>query len=186
MLREGWYLMSDSDVELELARFRGVSGTPHSNAQPLENAPALAFRDAGNLPDEAGRTLRLVLYLDGNDPVSIKRLRFEPDYQDPPSWRVEGSRPVNVLPLRIGESAARPARPWWEDPEVAPLEKEWRGSGTVAGIAVPDAYRGFVYKTVLELRATGREVTPATVADSIARWLPHADVEKIRAALEGE
>jgi hypothetical protein len=183
MLREGWYLMSNSDVELELARFRGVHDTPPSTAAPLSNDDGLAFRNAGNVPDGQGRSLRLVIFIDGTEPVSVKRLAFEPDFQETPSWRIEGSRGVNVLPLRMGERAARPARPWWEDPEVAPLEDEWRNSGTVAGIVVPEAYRSFVYKTVLDLRATGREVTPGTVADSIARWLPHEDVAKIREAL---
>jgi hypothetical protein len=178
--------MSDSDVELELAHFRGVPDTPGSNAMTLEREAALVYRNRGNLPDEEGRSLRLVLYIDGSLPLSVKRLDFEPDYQQPPAWRIEGSRAVNVLPLRVGESVSRPSRPWWEDPEVAPLEEEWRRTGTVAGITVPEDYRGFVYKTVLELRATGKDIDPRTIADSIARWLPHEDVERIRTALEPE
>jgi hypothetical protein len=186
-LEEGWYLMSASDLERELARMRSpdVETTP-SNSVRLSVEDALAYRDAGNLPDEKGRTLRLVLRVEDASELSYlqaKRLMWEPDFHDAPDWRREGSRPVNVIPLRSPGVAARERGPWWEDSDLAPLEDEWRRHGTAAGLSVPASYRGFVYKTVLALRAAGREVSADSVADSIARWLPPAEADRIRDAL---
>ena len=184
-LEEGWYLMSTSDLERELARFRGAA-VPASGAVRLSIDEALAYRDAGNLPDPKGRTLRLVLHTaETADVASLdsKRLVYEPDYHDPPSWRSEGSKPVNVVPLRRARAQAEATDPWWERPELRELEQEWSRSGTVHGVAVPAAYRGFVYKTALALRAAGIEVTAESLADSISRWEVPDDAERIRTAL---
>ena len=52
-LREGWYLMSVADLELELARLRSPhEAFPSSHAKRLSTDEALAYRSAGNLPDE--------------------------------------------------------------------------------------------------------------------------------------
>ncbi len=188
MLDEGWYLMSTRDLERELARERDPdSDVPPSNAVKLTIEQGLAFRDAGNIPDDEGRTLRLVLRIEGPEELSnldAKRLLYEPDFHERPGWRRPGSKPVNVVPLRAPEVSAEPREAWWDRPELKALEDEWRASGTVAGMRVPGAYRGFVYKTVLSLRASGREITPDTVADSITRWLSPEEAEQIRAALE--
>lgn len=187
MLAEGWYLMTVAELEQELERFRaGPDAAPPSGAPRLSVAEALAYRNAGNLPDEHGRTLRLVLRIDSEDDLHAlddKRRRYEPDYLDPPLWRRPGSAPVNVVPLRSAAVAGR-ARPWWQDPEVAALEERWQADGTVDGIAVPAGYRSFVYKTVLQLRRAGREVTVDAVAGAIARWTSEADARLIRSALE--
>ncbi len=186
-LREGWYLMSTSDLERELARWRDPSADRGpSNALRLSVEEALAYRNAGNLPDDDGRSLRLVLYVDGPEDLSAlqrKRVLYEPDFHDAPRWRREGSKPVNVVPLRKPGVAPSPPEAWWEERDLAALEEEWRTSGRVGGLVVPAEYRGFVYKTVLALKAVGREVTADSVADSIARWLPPFEADRIRAAL---
>ena len=64
------------------------------------------------------------------------------------------------------------------------LEEQWQRTGTVEGVRVPADFRGFVYKTVVALREAGVEITAAAIADSIARWVPEAQAERIRAALE--
>lgn len=188
MLDEGWYLMSTKDLELELARRRKPdSAVPPSNAQRLSVEDALAYRNAGNLPDEKDRSLRLVLIIGRPDELTYldsKRSLYEPDYHDAPAWRREGSRPVNVVPLRDPNVAPESSGPWWDEPQLGALEREWREHGTVAGLPVPGEYRGFVYKTVLALRSAGREVTVDTVADSISRWVPPDEAARIRAALE--
>lgn len=180
--------MSPSDVEVELRRWREPDGEgASSNAQRLPVEHALAYRDAGNIPDELGRSLRLVLHVGDASELSYlqqKRLLFEPDFHDAPDWRREGSKPVNVIPLRRQDTSATARDAWWEDPELAALEREWSSRGTVAGLPVPGPYRGFVYKTVLALAAAGKEITPDAVADSIARWLPPAEAEDIRLALK--
>ncbi|MGH2789121.1 MAG: hypothetical protein ACRDJV_14650 [Actinomycetota bacterium] len=183
-LREGWYLMSVRDLEIELARGRGAS-SGKSNAKPLGRQEALAYRNAGNLPDELDRSLRLVLLIeDADDLVELdtKRRAYEPDFLEAPTWRRTGSMPVNVVPLGGG---ARPPKTsaWWEQPDLARLEDEWAATGKVAGIAVPAPYRGFVYKTVLGLQRAGQDVTVDTIADSIARWTLAAEAEEIRTAL---
>lgn len=179
--------MTVAELEQELRRFRhGPGAAPPSGAPRLSVAEALAYRNAGNLPDERGRTLRLVLHVDSEDDLYAldrKRLAYEPDYLDPPTWRRPGSAPVNVVPLRSAAISGR-AQSWWEDPQVGKLEERWRTDGTVAGIAVPAEYRSFVYKTVLQLRAAGREVTVDSLAGAIARWTSEADARAIRAALE--
>lgn len=190
MLDEGWYLMSTADLERELARERNPnSDIAPSNALKLTIEQGLAFRDAGNIPDDEGRTLRLVLRIEGADELTnldAKRLLYEPDFHERPGWRRPGSKPVNVVPLRAPEFSAEPQEAWWDRPELKALEDEWRDFGTVAGMRVPGAYRGLVYKTVLSLQATGRKVTPDAVADSITRWLSPEETEQVRTALKGE
>jgi hypothetical protein len=67
-LDDGWYLMSTRDLELELARRNNpVRDAPRSNAVKLEVQEALSYRDAGNLPDEMDRSLRLVLNIEGSE-----------------------------------------------------------------------------------------------------------------------
>ncbi len=183
---EGWYLMSTRTLERELHRWRSHEVDEHaSDAVRLTVEEALAHRDAGNLPDERGRTLRLLLVVrDRNDLQNLpaKRLLYEPDYQDAPTWRREGSKPVNVVPLRQ-DIERSPERPWWEEPEVAALEEEWRATGAVGELCIPAGYRGFVYKTILSLRGAGRDVTVDAVADSLERWLPPAESAAVRSAL---
>lgn len=185
LLEEGWYLMNVTELERELGRWRG-NDAPRSSAVRLSVEQALAYRDRGNVPDEQDRTLRLVLHVGNRAELSYlqsKRLLYEPDFHDAPTWRLEGSKPINVVPLRVGEIEPGDASPWWEQPELASLEDEWRSAGTVAGLPVPAPYRGFVFKTVLALRAAGKDVTPDAVADSVARWLAQEEAERIRAAL---
>lgn len=185
-LHEGWWLMSTPGLERELRRRRSPDlGLPPSDTLPLTIPEALAYRNAGNLPDALGRTLRLVLEVgdaEELESLSAKRMEYEPDYHDPPKWRREGSVHVNVVPLRGPEVTGDP-RAWWENPQLAALEAEWGTRGTVAGLRVPGELRGFVYKTVLALEADGRSVSPDTVADSLERWLPQAEVAQIREAL---
>lgn len=180
--------MSAHDLEIELRRWREPAAEVEpSNAEPLEVEEALAYRNAGNMPDALDRTLRLVLHVNDAAELSylqLKRLEFEPDFHDAPTWRREGSKPVNVVPLRRGDVEGAGGRPWWEDPDVASLEDEWTRTGTVEGMHVPAEYRSFVYKTVLSLRSAQREVTPDSVADSIARWLSTEQVAEIRTALK--
>jgi hypothetical protein len=182
-LAEGWYLMSTADLEHELARWRAPEENGGlSSAQPLTTEQALAFRNAGNLPDELDRTLRLVLHVgDSRDLANLaeRRLEFEPDYQNAPTWRREGSRPINVVPLRRPRIAPVSDGPWWEDAELAALEHEFNERSTAGGLRVPGEYRGFVFKTILALRSQGRDVTPKTISDSIARWLPKEDAARI-------
>lgn len=185
MLREGWYLMSTAELERELDRWRGGAADP-STAIPLSVAEALAYRNAGNVPDVDGRCLRLVLILrDESDlrHLQQKRERYEPDFHEAPSWKREGSKPVNVVPLRETQLTPTDAGPWWEQPDVGQLEEEWQASGAVGDLVVPGRYRSFVFKTVLSLRAAGRAVTPESVADSIERWLGPEDAGRIRTAL---
>lgn len=178
--------MSTTDLERELARTRGED-VPGSNAVPLSVEEALAFRDGGNVPDDLGRTLRLVLRIESNeDLVSLdtKRLAFEPDYHDQPVWRKTGSKPVNVVPLRNRDVAAGSTVAWWEEPAMAALEAEWQRTGRVAGLKVPAPYRSFVYKTVVALQGAGKTVSVETVVSSMSRWLAPPQVEEIRSALE--
>ena len=128
-LADGWYLMSTQDLERELARWRAPeSDVGESNALRVTIEEALEFRNAGNLPDEFDRTLRLVLRVDDTqdlERLAERRLEFEPDYQDAPTWRREGSRPINVVPLRRPGVAPVSTAPWWEDAELAALEREF-------------------------------------------------------------
>jgi len=182
-LADGWYLMSTADLEVELARWRSPGtevGT--SNTRRLTTEEALEYRNAGNLPDEVDRTLRLVLRIDDTqdlERLAERRLEFEPDYQEAPAWRREGSRPVNVVPLRRSGVAPVSTGPWWEDDELAKLEREFGERSTAAGVRVPGEYRGFIFKTVLALRSQGREITPETISASIARWLPEKTAVRI-------
>ncbi len=181
--------MSQADLELELARLKEpAKDLPPSNAQPLEIPEAIAYRNAGNVPDDLDRSLRLVLEantLEELQNLHMKRAMYEPDYHDAPGWRREGSRPVNVVPLRGPQVTVDPPESWLDFPDLREMEEIWLATGTVEGMPVPAAYRGFVYKTVLALKSVGREITPASVADSVARWLPPDQAAALRRALEG-
>lgn len=177
--------MSVRDLEIELARHREPSRTVEdSGALPLTIEDALAYRSAGNLPDEEGRSLRLVLYVDG-EPLSEKRLRFEPDFHEAPSWRREGSMPVNVVPLVTGQRPDSTTElPWWEQPDVAPLEAEWQRTGGVDGLAIPAGFRSFVFKTIVSLRTAGIDVSARAILDSVSRWLSPEQVSQLQRAFE--
>lgn len=186
-MNEGWYLMSTSDLEIELARWRGDDSRPPSNAQPVSIEEALAFRNKGNVPDDLDRTLRLVLRIDNDEDLhslDSKRLAYEPDFFSPPGWRREGSKPVNVVPLRRSDVKGSPPKPWWEDPAMAAMEAEWSESGEVQGIRIPGQYRSFVYKTIALLRSAGADVTVDAVTGSIERWLAFDQSERLKKALE--
>jgi hypothetical protein len=186
LVAEGWYLMSTLELERILLWLRSPSNEPAPEPTRLTIEEALAYRDAGNLPDEHGRTLRLFLLARDRQEVrdlSLRRLDFEPDYHDAPTWRRQGSKPINVVPLP-SDSKAPEGRPWWEEPDLAALESEWLTTGGIDGLRIPAAYRGFVYKTILSLRAAGRPVSIDSVADSLARWLAPEEVAEIRSALE--
>jgi len=180
-VREGWYLMSTRELEETLAMWR--SGGREVRGIELTNTEALRRRDEGNVPDNDDRSLRLLLLVD-DEPLERKRLRFEPDFHRAPEWRREGSRPVNVVPLRTPGSPPPVAQPWWDMPRVRELEQQWRATGYVVGMRVPADYRSFVFKTVLALQDAGEPVTPQTVADSVARWLSPHEARKIRESLE--
>lgn len=188
-LEEGWYLMNTAELERALARLRGGDDpVVPPTAVRLSIDAALAYRDAGNLPDDEGRTLRLVLRIrNASDLESIhdRRLRFEPDHHEAPEWRRRGSVPVNVIPLRPSQFVRPdPPGPWWRRPELARLEQQWQTSGAIDGLRIPAELRGFVYKTILALRAAGIPVTVGSVSDSIQRWTPVSDAERIRQGLE--
>lgn len=186
-MEEGWYLMSTTDLEIELARWRGDATRPPSNAQRLSIDEALDFRNLGNLPDELDRTLRLVLRIDHESDLrslDSKRLRFEPDFFKTPEWRRPGSKPVNVVPLRRTDVGIPVAHPWWADPAMAAMEDEWQTTGAVDGVRIPGRYRSFVYKTIALLRAAGADVTVAAISDSIERWLQPDQAARLRAVLE--
>ena len=178
--------MSVRDLEIELALRRGEARAERSTAERLSIGEALAYRNAGNVPDDLGRSLRLVLTITGESAAALheKRLQWEPDFHDAPDWRGPGSMPVNVVPLRDGSVRASPRDAWWDDPDLARLETELEATGAVGGIKVPAEYRGFVFKTVLSLQSAGRPVTVDSVVDSVARWLEPAQVSELRAALE--
>ncbi len=185
-MQEGWYLMSVRDLEIELAALREPARAGDSNAIRLSVTEAIDFRDRGNLPDVQGRTLRLVLELD-DEPLSTKRLRYEPDYHAEPSWRREGSKPINVVPIpsprRRPERAPAPATEWWEQPDVAELESEWQRTGAVRGLQVPGDYRSFVLKTIASLDGAGIDISVESVTASMSRWLSPEQVSEIREAL---
>ncbi|MEA2509657.1 MAG: hypothetical protein QOG21_1739 [Actinomycetota bacterium] len=184
---EGWYLMSTDMVEQLLIRRRGRSADVlPTDALHLTIEEALTYRDAGNVPDERGRTLRLLLLARDRDEVRdlpTKRARFEPDYHEAPAWRREGSKPVTVVPLRE-EMEPYEGAAWWEEPDLAALESQWRASGAIDGVRIPGDLRGFVYKTILSLRAAGRDVNVQTIADSLTRWLLPGEAAELRSALE--
>lgn len=175
--------MNTRELERLLAARR--SGEEAEAGIPLTVEQALARRNSGNLPDAEDRSLRLVLMVD-EEPLESKRLRFEPDYHRAPKWRREGSRPVNVVPLRTAGSPKSESVPWWEMPRVQELEEEWRATGLVAGMRVPADYRSFVFKTVIALGDAGEPVTPETVGASIARWLSPEDARRVQVALQGK
>ena len=177
--------MSVRDLEIELARFRDPTrADERSGAEPLSTQDALAYRAAGNLPDEHGRTLRLVLSVD-DEPLHEKRLRYEPDFHSAPTWRKEGSKPINVVPLPTrGRAPVETESAWWDQADVAPLEAEWARGGTVGGIAIPAALRSFVFKTIVSLRSAGVEVSQGSILDSVSRWLSPDQVDELREAFE--
>ena len=185
---DGWYLLSTDEVVHEANLWKRSPEGAFAKYRKLSIDEALALRNAGNVPDADGRSLRLVITVDpdaGVASVAIRRAEFEPDFHDAPEWRREGSRPVNVVTLRERSSAPELNREaWWDDPKIAPLEKEWLESGTVAGMTVPAEFRGFVYKTVIALQAADKEVTADAVLDSVARWLDPLDVERLRAGFD--
>jgi hypothetical protein len=186
-LEEGWYLMSVADLEVELRRLRHPDSTEPSGARRLSQAEALSYRAAGNLPDGRERSLRLVLFVDarsGAPAVDARRRRYEPDYDDAPTWRREGSVPVNVVPLRTSEPEPRAPRAWFEDPEVGALEREWQATGAVGGVRIPAEVRGFVLKTILSLRAAGKVVDIESITGSVSRWLSPEDAQWVRSSLE--
>jgi hypothetical protein len=188
LLGEGWYLMNTQELELELARYRGDDVQP-SSAIPLSIDEALKYRNRGNTPDVAGRTLRLVLHVQNRDELKklgLKRLIYEPDHHERPDWRGPRSAPVNVVPLRVEELGPARESGWWEDPDLSELENEWETTGEVAGIKVSRERRGFVFKTVLSLRAAGMAISPESVANSVARWLPEAEAIALNAELMAE
>ena len=174
--------MSTRELERALASWRSGDRAAEVGI-PLTVDEALAHRNEGNVPGEDDRSLRLVLFVDG-EPLEKKRLRFEPDFHAAPEWRKEGSRPVNVVPLRTEDSPPGDGAPWWESPRVKELEEEWRSSGTVAGVEVPAGYRSFVFKTVIALQDAGESVTPSSIGDSIARWLSPEDARRVRESLK--
>lgn len=177
--------MNTSELEHELTRHRGASAPP-STAIALTVDEALDYRSRGNLPDGAGRTLRLVLHIASRadlKALDAKRLVFEPDFHHHPRWRKQGSAGINIVPLRINELEPATETAWWEDPELSSLEREWADTGKVAGLNVPGSYRGFIYKTVLALKRAGEPITADAVAGSVARWLPEAEAETLRVSL---
>ncbi len=187
---DGWYMMTNDEVVREVQRWKADPESAFADFTRLSVSDALSHRNAGNFPDYEGRSLRLVITVDANggvDQVSEMRAEFEPDFHDAPNWRKPASKPVNVVPLRARASSPGHVEeePWWEDADVAPLEAEWKRSGTVEGLSVPGEFRGFVYKTVIALRAAGREITADSVADSVARWLDPLDADRLRRALKG-
>ena len=189
MLEEGWYLMSTGELEHALQAWREGDPKLATAVLALSNEEALAIRNAGNVPDEHGRSLRLVLIVEDSsdlERLSSKRLTYEPDFHSAPSWRRPGSRPVNVVPLKRSQDSAKTAKPWWQDSEMKKLEEEWQRTGAVSGVRVPASYRGFVYKTVVALKIAGADITAAAIADSISRWVPPEEAERIRAALEDQ
>lgn len=179
--------MSNDALMRELARFRAGEDLGESpDIQPLTIEEALAYRDAGNMPDGLGRSLRLVLGVSNEEELhslEARRLAFEPDYLDAPEWRRDGSKPINVVPLRSPDVKGT-GRAWWEDAAVAPLEKEWQQTGAIAGMLVPGEFRSFIFKTVIALRAADRDVTPGAVLHGVTRWLSPSQVDELRAAFD--
>jgi hypothetical protein len=175
--------MSDRAVEAMLAARREGRDELPEEALALSRDEGVEYRNEGNLPDEAGRTLRLLLVLEPGESSGVEAMRslFEPDYLDAPAWRREGSRSVNVIPVGIHEVTELSA--WWDEEEMAAFETEWRARGTVSGVPVPGEYRSFVYKTVAALRRAGRVVTADSIAGSIARWVPPSAAAEVRRAL---
>ncbi|MFN2526163.1 MAG: hypothetical protein ABR505_07855 [Actinomycetota bacterium] len=184
VVEEGWYLMSAAELERVLRRAANSEIRPA--LKKLSIAEALAYRNSGNLPDEHDRSLRLILHVRAPEDLKglqTRRLGFEPDFHEAPTWRRAGSRPVNIVPLRVADFEMTGPDAWWDDEDLKHLEEEWSSTGMVRGVRVPKGYRGFVYKTVLELERAGVAVTAAAIADSVARWLPPDQTEELRRVL---
>lgn len=178
--------MSTEQLERLLSSWRAGKELLPDGAVSLTVGEALAYRNAGNVPDAEGRSLRIILRVTSEEELATleeRRAVLEPDLHDPPDWRREGSRPVNVVPLRRADVKGS-EQPWWEDPEMAALEREWQESGLVEGVVVPAEYRSFVYKTVVGLRRAGRPVTARTIGDSVERWLAPEDAAEVRRSLK--
>lgn len=185
ILQEGWYLMSLQDLEAELLRHKDPGEPGGSTTERLTQERAMAIRERGNIPDAEGRSLRLVLHVDG-EPLASKRLRFEPDLHEAPTWRREGSKPVHIVPLRPEsgpEAEPSSEAAWWEQADVAGLESEWRERGRVGGLAIPGAYRSFLLKTIASMTSAGLEISIDSVIGSLSRWLQPDLVAEIRSAL---
>jgi hypothetical protein len=179
--------MSPRDLEIELRRWRGARDVEPSNASPMEREEALAYRDSGNLPDALDRSLRIVIVVSSNAELmnlDSRRLTFEPDAHQAPSWRREGSRPINVVPLRREGVAASGLDSWADDPAMASMEDRWARTGMVGGIQVSAEVRGFVFKTVVALERAGVPVTVDAITDSLSRWLSAEDVARVAAGLQ--
>jgi hypothetical protein len=175
-------------LERELIRWRSGLGEPADDVLEISIEEALAYRDAGNVPDELGRTLRLVLEIHDEEDLARldeKRAAFEPDYLDEPTWRRNGSRPVNVVPLRSSAVKGAP-KAWWEDERMNELERLWATEGSIDGVAIPGDYRSFLFKTIVALRDSGREVSVDSICDALSRWLAPSQVDEIRTALVAE
>jgi hypothetical protein len=185
---EGWWLMSVPQLEGYLAAWRaGDPAQIPAGVRRLAQEEALIYRDRGNLPDHLDRSLRLLLRIESESDLrslDTKRLQYEPDAHAAPHWRVEGSRPVNVVPLRRPGITPTGIATWEDDPAMAAMEQDWQDSGKVRGLAVPGEFRGFVFKTVTALEAAGSPVTVASITDSVARWLAPDQVKRLRAALD--
>ncbi len=178
--------MSVPELEASLKAWRSGDEGAFSSYPRLGTDEALAYRDRGNVPDAAGRTLRMVLWVKDESEladIEARRLALEPDHHSAPRWRREGSKPVHVVPLRPPELEGT-SGPWWQEPEVGALEEEWRAKGTIGGLRASADYRSFLYKTVISLRRAGEEVSIASICDSLARWLGADEVARIRGDLE--
>ncbi len=173
--------MSDRDVEIEVARLRGEPRDA-SGALALSVDEALAYRSRGNIPDELGRSLRLVLS-DATTTFEQRRLDFEPDLHAAPTWRRQGSRTVTLIPLPRDKASKPDDWEWRDDPAMLGSEEEWSRTGRVGDLAIPADIRGFLFKTIVALRSADQEITIDSVCSSIARWLQPSDVERIRNAL---
>ncbi|MGH2776681.1 MAG: hypothetical protein ACRDJT_14795 [Actinomycetota bacterium] len=79
-LIDGWYLMSTADLEREPTRWRAPeTNVKSSNALRLTVEQALEVRDAGNLPDELDRTLRLILRIDDTQALATLARWLSPE-----------------------------------------------------------------------------------------------------------
>ena len=104
MLEEGWYLMNVPELERALRWMRETESEGESFAGiRLSIDQALEFRNAGNVPDENGRSLRLVLHVDAEpEGLARKRPSSSPTITRPPHGGERDPKPVNVVPLGRG------------------------------------------------------------------------------------
>ena len=66
---------------------------------------------------------------------------------------------------------------------MAELEAQWQRTGAVSGVNIPGDLRGFLFKTILALRAAGKEISVEALSASVSRWLQPDDVARIGDAL---